>query len=80
MSIAFVPSSPGLPHLLELVERAVHVKTGGRIRGLSVRVDGGRLIVSGKTSSYYNKQLVTCAVQRAAEDMSLRNDIEVCER
>ncbi|WP_010587153.1 hypothetical protein [Schlesneria paludicola] len=78
MSIAFVPSSPGLPHLLELVEQAVHIKTGGRIRGLSVRVNDGRLIVSGKTSSYYNKQLVTCAVQRAVEDMSVTNDVEVC--
>lgn len=78
MNIAYAPSSSGLPDLLELVEQAVQVKTGGRVRGLSVRVNNGRLVVSGKTSSYYNKQLVTCAVQRAVEDMSVTNDVEVC--
>ena len=64
MSYALVPSSPELLELIEHVEQAVHARTEhGRIRGLSIRIDEGCLVVSGRTSTYYNKQLATHAVR-----------------
>ncbi len=78
MSVALVPSSAEFALLLEQVEQAVQAKTGGRIRGLCVRVDEGCLVVSGRTSTYYNKQLVTHAVRDTVLDMSVQNDVEVC--
>ena len=59
MSFAFVQSSPELVELLDQVEQAVLARTGGRIVGLQVRMDEGRIVVSGRTSTFYNKQLVT---------------------
>lgn len=78
MSYAMVPLSSELTELIEHVEQAVHARTGGRIRGLSIRIDEGCLVITGRTSTYYNKQLATHAVRDAVEDLSLLNDIEVC--
>ena len=78
MSLEFVASSSESHVLLEQVEQAVHAKTGGRIRGLRVRIDEGCLVVSGRTSTYYNKQLATHAVRDAVLDMTVQNDVEVC--
>jgi len=64
--------------LLEQIELAVQAKTGGRIRGLRVRIDDGCLVVSGRTSTYYNKQLATHAVRDAVLDMTVQNEVEVC--
>ena len=75
MTLALVPSSP---ELLEQIERAVHARTGGSIRSLQIRIDEGCLIVSGRTSTYYNKQLATHAVRDAVDDMTVQNDVEVC--
>ena len=78
MSYALIPSSPELLELIEHVEQAVHARTGGRIRGLSIRIDEGCLVISGRTSTYYNKQLATHAVRDAVDDMSVLNEVEVC--
>ena len=78
MSVALVPSPSALLVLLEQVEQAVQAKTGGRILGLRVRIDEGCLVVSGRTSTYYNKQLATHAVRDTALEMSVQNDVEVC--
>lgn len=59
------------------VERAVQTKTAGRIRGLRVHIDDGCLVVSGRTSTYYTKQLATHAVRDMDLDLSVQNDIEV---
>lgn len=77
MSYALVPSSPELIDLIEQVEQAVHSRTGGRIRGLCIRINEGCLVVTGRTSTYYNKQLVTHAVRDAVDDMSVLNEVEV---
>ena len=72
MSYAVVPSSPELLDLIELVEQAVQSRKGGRIRGLRVSVHrrGVCLVISGRTSTYYNKQLATHAVRDAVDDMA----------
>ena len=60
------------------IERLVRLRTGGMIRGLKVEIDDGDVVISGRTSTYYNKQLVTHAALDAAETVTLTNDIEVC--
>ena len=77
MSVAVVTSSSVIADLVEQVELAVQVRTGGRISGLQVRVNEGCLVVSGRTSSYYNKQLATHAIRDAVDDMEVRNEVEV---
>jgi hypothetical protein len=64
--------------LADTVERYVRLRTGGSIRGLHVEVTGSEVILTGRTSTYYNKQLATHAALDAAADLSLTNDIEVC--
>ena len=67
------------PSLSELVEQLVLTRTGGRIRDLRVDVDERDVILSGRTSTYYNKQLATHAVLEHLDDgLCLTNDIEVC--
>jgi hypothetical protein len=77
MSFVFVQTSPELTELLDLVEQAVQARTGGRILGLQVRMDEGRIVVSGRTSTYYNKQLVTHAIRDAVDDVPVVNEVEV---
>jgi len=73
-----VPTPHQLSELLGQVEQAVQARTGGRIRGLQIRVNEGCLVVSGSTSTYYNKQLATHAIWDAVEDMTVQNEVEVC--
>ena len=64
--------------LADTVERYVRLRTGGTIRSLHVEVSEGEVILSGHTSTYYNKQLATHAALDAASELSLTNEIEVC--
>ena len=65
--------------LAESIERSVQSRTKGMIRGLRVEVGNRGVVVSGRTSTYYTKQLATHAVLDAVEkDVRLTNDIEVC--
>ena len=64
--------------IAETVERYVRLRTGGTIRGLHVEVEDGEVILTGRTSTYYNKQLATHAALDAADELSLTNDIQVC--
>ena len=66
-----------LERLARLVEQNVRSRTKSVIDGLRVEVQDGQLIISGRTSSYYHKQLVSHAALDAAEDVSIRNDVEV---
>ena len=64
--------------IADTVERYVRLRTGGTIRSLHVEVHDGEVLLSGRTSTYYNKQLATHAALDAASAMSLTNEIEVC--
>ena len=70
--------SPSPDVLAEQIEQAVQTRTGGRVRGLRVHVVDGCVIISGRTSTYYNKQLVTHAAMEAADDVLVMNEVEVC--
>ncbi len=75
MSTAVLDTLP--QSLAEKIEQAVQVRTGGRIRGLQVRINNSSIVISGRASSYYNKQLVTHAVMDACNDLSVTNEVEV---
>ena len=62
----------------DMVERFVRLRTGGTIRSLHVEVHDGEVLLSGRTSTYYSKQLATHAALDAANELTLTNDIEVC--
>lgn len=64
--------------IADTVERFVRLRTGGTIRSLHVEVHDGEVLLSGRTSTYYNKQLATHAALDAASAMTLINEIEVC--
>ncbi len=64
--------------LTDQITRLVQSRTGGRIRGLVVEVVGGDVVISGRTASYYVKQLAThAALDLAGQFTSLSNDIVV---
>ena len=70
--------APGSPLLVEQVEQAILSRTGSRVRGLRIHYVDGCVIISGRTSTYYNKQLVTHAAMEVADDAHVMNEVEVC--
>ncbi len=70
--------APGSDFLVEQVEQAILSRTGGRVRGLRIHYVDGCVIISGRTSTYYNKQLVTHAAMEVADDALVMNEVEVC--
>ncbi len=62
----------------EQVERVVRSRTGGMIRELRVDVLDDRVVITGRTATYYTKQLATHAALDLLEDVSLTNEIDVC--
>ena len=49
--------------IAETVERYVRLRTGGTIRSLHVEVHDGEVLLSGRTSTYYNKATAARAQQ-----------------
>lgn len=70
-------SASGLP-LADEIERLVRSKTGGMVRGLHVEVLNDHVVLSGRASTYYAKQLATHAAFDFDRELALTNDIEVC--
>ncbi|HUG89547.1 MAG TPA: BON domain-containing protein [Planctomycetaceae bacterium] len=66
------------PDTLDAIARAIRLRTSGQIRDLHVDVLDGEVVLSGRTSTYYTKQLATHAVLDLVDDLALSNDIEVC--
>ena len=59
------------------IERTIRSRAGGRIQDLRVEVNGGDVVVSGRTNTYYAKQLATHAAMDEISQRSLTNSIEV---
>ena len=60
------------------ITRLVQSKTGGRIQGLNVEVMDGEVVISGRTTTYYLKQLAThAALDLSGQFTVLTNDIAV---
>ncbi len=64
--------------LIDVIEQFVRSRTGGSVRGLHVDIREERFVISGRTATYYNKQLATHAAMAAMDGISLTNEIEVC--
>ena len=65
---------------LELIadlERKIAFRTSGRIRGLRVESAGDAIVLWGRTSTYYVKQLATQIALDEQTELSLQNSIEV---
>jgi len=53
-------------------------RLGNRIRDLRVLRQGGGLVIQGRTTTYYAKQLAQHAAMELDSEPILANDIEVC--
>lgn len=62
---------------LEELEGLVQCRTSGRIRDLRIEAYSDRVVMSGRTNTYYAKQLAQQAAMELAGLGQLRNDIEV---
>jgi len=74
MTAAVLDSFPQT--LAEKIESAVQVRTGGRIRGLRVRISDDAIVISGRAATYYTKQLVTHAAMEASDELLVTNEVE----
>jgi hypothetical protein len=63
--------------LRQEIERHVHMRTGGRVRNLTVELEPGRVVLRGRSGSYYVKQLAQEGVREVRLDLSLDNAITV---
>jgi len=63
--------------LAEQIERLVRQRTSGLIRDLKIEVLPEEIVLTGRASTYYAKQLATHAALDACEQFTLTNDIEV---
>ena len=63
--------------LAQRIGEAVQSRTGGNVRELHVEMDDRRVVLTGRTSTYYSKQLATHAVYDVLTGAELTNDIEV---
>jgi len=61
----------------EQIKKVIRNRTGGAVHALQVDVDDGSVVLSGQTSTFYNKQLATHAAQSAANGRLLSNEIQV---
>ncbi len=70
----------GQPHYLQLrdeVERHVRGYTGSRIQDLAVEVCPEGVIIRGRATTYYAKQLAQHGVRELLPEISLENAIVV---
>ena len=65
------------PSLADQVERRVLQRTSGQIRNLRVELYPGEIVLCGRTTTYYAKQLATHAALDIIENITLTNEIEV---
>jgi hypothetical protein len=70
--------SPPVPQQRgEELERHIQDRTGRRVHGLCVEVRDEQVVLRGRTSSYYLKQLAQHCVWDVLPDARLENDIVV---
>jgi hypothetical protein len=61
------------------LENRVQVRTGRRVRDLAVEVGSGRIILKGRTSTYYVKQLAQHGVRDLLPHVPVENTIAVVD-
>jgi len=68
---------PGCQEILDELEARVRNSLGGRLQDFRILRQDGCLILQGRATSYYVKQLAQHHVQACSELPVLANDIEV---
>jgi hypothetical protein len=68
---------PGAEELLHELERLVLVRTSRRVRDLHIEVSAERVVLRGRTSSFYIKQLAQHGVREILPHCALENTIAV---
>ena len=64
--------------LTDFIEQVIRSRTSGAIRNLQVSVNrNNQIVLSGRTSTYYAKQLASHAAMNAAKENEISNGIEV---
>ena len=63
--------------LVEIVTERVAERTGRRVRNLVVEVEGDSVVLRGRTSSFYVKQLAQHGAREALPHAQLENAIVV---
>lgn len=63
--------------LIERLERLIQQRTSGGIEQLQIDVVADEVVLSGRTHTYYTKQLATHAALEALDQFILTNNIEV---
>lgn len=66
--------------VLDRLEAQVQGQLAGRLLGFRLKRNDGGVILIGRASSYYTKQLAQHAVMRTTDLPILRNEIEVSYR
>ena len=66
-----------LPHLQQELERQVSLRTGRRVRNLTVELESERIVLRGQTASYHVKQLAQHGILEVMPDARLENGIVV---
>lgn len=59
------------------LERQVRMRTGRRVRNLSIELSPERVVLRGQSSSYYVKQLAQHGVREVLPKICLENVIDV---
>jgi hypothetical protein len=66
-----------MTHLRQELESRVQIRTGRRVRNLSIQVSPERILLQGQATSYHVKQLAQHGVQECLPDAYLENAIIV---
>ena len=66
----------GVSQLSHAAEQYINLRTHGRVSNLQVKENGGKLVIHGRTGTYYVKQLALQAVLEFF-DTEVELDIEV---
>jgi osmotically-inducible protein OsmY len=65
---------------LTRIKRAIRRKTGGGVSELKVELDCNSLVLRGRCSSFYHKQVAQHAAMTLLDGESLVNEIEVASK
>jgi hypothetical protein len=66
-----------VPDLQEELERVVSLRTGRRVRNLTVELEPERIVLRGQTTTYHIKQLAQHGILDVLPDVRLENGIVV---
>jgi BON domain len=70
-------TNPTLQELTSSIKHRIHSRTHGRVWNLHVEIDGQAVVLRGRTSTYYTKQLAQHGALEITSDKAVVNDIEV---